>query len=69
MLAGGVLGVFLRNLVRDRYAAAANAVTGGATSCCDGGSCSPPGGLVDVTPTRQVADGMHSAIIRARRPN
>jgi SAM-dependent methyltransferase len=39
----------LREQVRTRYAAAANAVTGGATSCCDGDSCAPPGGLYDIS--------------------
>jgi arsenite methyltransferase len=39
----------LREQVRTRYAAAANAVTDGATSCCDGDSCAPPGGLYDIS--------------------
>jgi arsenite methyltransferase len=39
----------LREQVRTRYAAAANAVNGGATSCCDGESCAPPGGLYDIS--------------------
>ncbi len=39
----------LRDQVRDRYAAAANAVTAGASSCRDGESCAPPGGLHDIS--------------------
>ena len=39
----------LRDQVRDQYAAAANAVTAGAASCCDGESCAPPGGLYGIS--------------------
>lgn len=73
----------IHDAVRERSANAAMAVLAGpgaaccaddccADGCCCDGCCDPlrAAGLTDipVTPTHPVADGMHSAIIRASNP-
>lgn len=68
----------IHHAVRERSANATIAVLTGpgaaccADDCCCDGCCDPlrAAGLTDipVTPTHPVADGMHSAIIRASIP-